>query len=440
MLKFGTSGIRGIFNNNFSTYYTNKLCFSLSLNLNGRICLGYDTRNTSLLLSKNINSGLQYYGKDIIDLGCIPTPVLAYYIKKFRYDWGLAITASHNPPEFIGIKIFDSNGSEIDAEYEKKIEVSLNKYIDKNKSKRTKKTNDYKYRNMYIREIIKFVPKTKKKLKILVDNGNGTTINYTPTVLSKLGHNVVTINSHPTIESIGRVLEPNLITLKELSYFVKSNNFDLCIAHDGDGDRIALIDNKGKIIEEQLLSSLVIKILCSNEKSGSIIISTNTSQSVARFIDGLGLKTIFGKIGKTFLHISDNDGLMSIEPSKITYNKWGNWEDGIFIAAIITQYLSYYNVKLSRITSELPFNYYYQKNIRIQNISKSLFKENILKKYSGYKIDYSDGFKVFYDKESYLLFRISGTEPKIRAYVDSYNETISNKLLKDAIKFIRNLN
>jgi len=278
MIKFGTSGIRGIFNKNFSTYYTNKLCFSLSLNLKGRMCLGYDTRNTSLLLSKNINSGLQYYGKDIIDLGCIPTPTLAYYVKKLRYDWGLAITASHNPPDFIGIKIFDNKGSEICEELEKKIELSLEKYSDKKKSKKTKKTNDYKYRNMYMTDINEFVPKTKKKLKILVDCGNGTTINYTPILLSKLGHNVVTINSHPTIESIGRVLEPNLITLKELSYFVKKNDYDLCIAHDGDGDRIALIDNKGNIIEEQLLSSLIIKILCSSEKVGSIIISTNTSK------------------------------------------------------------------------------------------------------------------------------------------------------------------
>ena len=262
MLRFGTSGIRGIFNEDFDLKAGHNLCYALSRSFSGEVGLGYDTRVSSKVLADSIMSGLSYYGVDVTSFGLLPTPVMAFAVRELGYKAGLMLTASHNPPEYTGIKVFDEYGAEIGVGVENNIErytVSIKKRVSTVRLGKIGQNNGIRLE--YIKRIISKLSKTKKRLRILIDCGNGATTEYTPKILNELGHQVITVNSHHSSSSLGRILEPKVGTLKETSRLVKLTQSDLGIAHDGDGDRAVLIDEKGRVLQDQVFSSFVLRVL-----------------------------------------------------------------------------------------------------------------------------------------------------------------------------------
>ena len=122
-MKFGTSGIRGVFEEEINSYDIIKLAESvIGNNMGERFFVGFDSRRTSMLFANVLVSSLSYYGKTVVNGGCLPTPVIAYATKKGKHDIGFSITASHNPPQYVGIKVFDSNGIALNGETERILE------------------------------------------------------------------------------------------------------------------------------------------------------------------------------------------------------------------------------------------------------------------------------------------------------------------------------
>ncbi len=241
-MLFGTSGIRGLYNSSI----TEELAIRTgNLFASKPVLIARDTRTTGESLAKSVISGVLSRGKDAIYLGIVPTPTLALATKKLKCN-GIMLTASHNPPEYNGLKLF-SNGREISREEEKLIEQEFEKnkltLAEWNKLGTLKQyTNALEDHKLLIKKLIDTSLIKKTKPKVVVDpNGAGVVI--TAKLLTELGCEVLTIND--SLEGLTRNSEPNKENLSQLAQKVKETHSDLGIGQDGDADRAVVVDETG---------------------------------------------------------------------------------------------------------------------------------------------------------------------------------------------------
>ena len=441
-VKFGTAGIRGVYGQEVSIRETISVCFAVNRLLGeGRFGLGYDSRRTSVVLANVASSAMNWYGSDVEDYGLIPTPVLAFNIKNSKLHAGFSITASHNPPEYAGVKVFGTDGIEFSLEAEHRLEQLLQEsevYTKKDEelgsfgSTFENEEAIFSYKETALK---RFTP-GKKSFKILVDCANGTAGGVTPSILSDLGHHVVTVNSHPSESFPGRMPEPMPETLGEVALLSKSIGADFTIAHDGDADRLVMIDDLGRIVPDYALSTLVLKIVAEKMKKGNVIVSVNSSSALEKTAKELGCTVQRSRLGKTFEELYKKHGIYASEPSKIVDPRWGYWEDGIYASILISQYLSENNLSLSKAVEWIPVYYNYQRNLQIPAIlDHSCARSKMTQRFAGRveKFDELDGVKLYLKNGSWLMMRSSGTERKVRVYAESSNDVEARALLEDAV-------
>lgn len=370
-VKFGTAGIRGIYGQEVSIREALAVCYAVHELLGqGKFGLGYDSRKTSFVLAGVACSAMNWYGSDVDDYGMIPTPVLAFNIKSNKLHAGFSVTASHNPPEYAGVKVYGTEGIEFSLEAEQKLEELMQKssHYTKREEEVTQFGSTFENEEAvysYSEAIMKTVSETKNRLSILVDCANGTAGAVTPYILSNLGHRVVTINAHPSSSFPGRLSEPMPETLREVADFSKRIGVDFTIAHDGDADRLVMIDEKGGIVPDYALSCLLFKIIIEKAKRGTVIMSLNSSNALETIALEHGCKVQRSRLGKTFEELYKRRGVYASEPSKTVDPRWGYWEDGIYAGVLVTQYLSQLGKTLGQVISSIPKYYNLQKNLLI---------------------------------------------------------------------------
>ena len=435
-MKFGTSGIRGVFNEEINSRDIIKLGESvIGNNMGERFFVGFDSRRTSMLFANVLVSSLSYFGKTVVNGGCLPTPVIAYSIKKGKYDIGFSITASHNPPQYVGIKVFDSNGMALPEEMESMLE-NYNEQSNSHATRFGKISCNRNYENLYKHEITKMFSGTKRKFKILVDCSNGVTNNFTPVILSELGHSVTSLNSHRSHLFPGHDPEPIQENLASTVSLMKETDFDFGFVHDGDGDRLVIITKDG-IVPDYVFSYLIMSTIL-EERKGDVVISINSSNALEELAVKNSCESIRTRLGKTFILLNKKSGVFATEPSKVIDPVWGLWEDGIYAAVKLVQFMSKNDISMTEMIGRCPKRYYNQKNITGVSLDIEKVKSEFIKRFqdqiSG--IQEIDGLRFILDKESWVLFRSSGTERKTRIYVESSDQTRSNQLMNEAEKIL----
>ncbi|HWY35688.1 MAG TPA: phosphoglucosamine mutase, partial [Nitrosopumilaceae archaeon] len=270
---FGTNGIRGVFGENFTLGFASEITLSLAnFFKKGPILIGYDGRDSSIIISKIICSSLNSAGLDCAIAGLVPTPCLQFATKKLGYNGGIMITASHNPPQYNGIKPTAKDGVEISRKDELKVEAIFFKKKWKINPKNFGKTKrEEKAIRTYLDGIKAQVDTKKiksKKFRIVIDLGNGAQAITAPRLCHDLGCEVITINEEINGSFPGRGSEPTPENLQDLSNKVVKTKADLGIAFDGDGDRSIFCDNNGRILTGDRSALLLSKfILNKNPKS-----------------------------------------------------------------------------------------------------------------------------------------------------------------------------
>ena len=435
-MKFGTSGIRGVFGEEINSRDIIKLGESvIGNNMGERFFVGFDSRRTSMLFANVLVSSLSYFGKTVVNGGCLPTPVIAYSIKKGKYDVGFSITASHNPPQYVGIKVFDSNGMALPEEMESMLE-NYNEQSNSHAVRFGKISCNRNYENLYKHEITKMFSGTKRKFRILVDCSNGVTNNFTPVILSELGHSVTSLNSHRSHLFPGHDPEPIQENLASTVSLMKETDFDFGFVHDGDGDRLVIITKDG-IVPDYVFSYLIMSTIL-EERKGDIVISINSSNVLEELAIKNSCESIRARLGKTFILLNKKSGVFATEPSKVIDPVWGLWEDGIYAAVKLVQFMSKNDISMTEMIGRCPKRYYNQKNITGVSLDIKKVKSEFIKRFqdqiSG--IQEIDGLRFILDKESWVLFRSSGTERKTRIYVESSDQTRSNQLMNEAEKIL----
>lgn len=445
---FGTNGVRGIFGQDLSLEFLIKVSRSLgSFFEKGPLLVGFDGRISSPVISKIVSAVLNSSGKDTSIAGLLPTPCLQYATKHFRYPGGIMITASHNPPEYNGIKAIANDGVEISRDEESKIELNFNSGEIQPVSKIGQESYDDRVIPSYVDSAIQVVKSEKiysKGFKIVMDIGNGTQALVAPIIAQKLGCKVLTVNGNIDGNFPGRGSEPTLTNLGTLTSLVRSTNADFGVAYDGDGDRSIFCDEHGQIIWGDKLGASLISYLLKNGYEGTdIVCPVNTTMMVSLVAQNEGSKVIHTKVGSVevsremikrnaVLGLEENGGFMNARLNCV--------RDGALTTLLVLEMLSSNSGKrqLSREIMDLPNIFQYKAKFHCDSLEVAdRVVESCASHGSILRVENLDGVKIWIDEETWVMVRASGTEPLIRMYAESTDKDLLNSKVREYTNVIK---
>ena len=436
---FGTDGIRSLSNdeifNNLSLNTLSKAILKNNKNL--KIVIGRDTRESSKEIESNFINALKNNGAKIFKVGLLSTPAISYLIKKLNCNLGIAVSASHNPYQFNGIKFFNKNGEKLSDSDESKIEkyffkLTKKKNNDKNNGKIQIINNPFSiYKKKFTRILIK--NNFSSKLKIVIDCANGSSYKVVKYIFSKININLIYIKDKPNGRNInykcGSLYPQSLI--KE----VKKKSADFGISFDGDGDRLICCDEKGKIIDGDKILACLAQYIFNKSRSGvnGIVGTLMSNRGLEKFVNDIGLNFYRSNVGDKFVYelMKKKDCFLGGEQSgHIILKKFGPSGDGILIALYLIKIISEYNKKTSEIFDLYNSYFQIQKNIKLKDSKYQKNKKinNLLRFYNNKIID-----------NVRVLIRLSGTEPVIRLLVEGKKYSKIKLLAKKLDKKIKSI-
>jgi phosphomannomutase len=425
---FGTAGVRGVFNEG----QTPEQVYSLALTSafafgRGKYGVGWDGRHSSSLLSRVVTSAISAAGSETLLFGLVPTPVTAFGARNNGCKLGFSVTASHNPPEYSGVKVFGSAGMELSKEDETRIERVMTVGARMESSTFGRVLEEYAL-DVYLEFMRDRFTPVDEGLRVAVDCSNGPGALVTPGMLVSEGHRVTALNAQISSRFPSRLPEPTSRNLAETAAMVGALGVDVGFAHDGDADRLVMMNSSGRVLPDSMVAILAMKAIAKGK--GVVILSENSSNAVEEEAIALGLKVIRSRIGKTFGDIDKEGAVFASEPSKVVDPSWGMWEDGMYAAVLICDILARNRELLSLLHDE-PKWHFRQVNLPIAvDFEKLIDKsEEELSSFKVSEVRQLDGLKIVFKDKSWIMFRKSGTEPKTRIYCESLDPLKLEELL-----------
>lgn len=438
MPVFGTAGVRGVFNSTQTPEQVYRIVETSAFVFGkGSYGIGWDGRKSSTVLARTVAAAVAGVGSDAIQFGITPTPVVAYGAREQSCELGFSVTASHNPPEFSGVKVFNKRGMELSREEEGRIERGM--IVESAKS--SAMAGLIKSRDVltsYVKALSSRFSKSEVPLRLVVDCATGPAALVTPRVLASMGNKVTPINTQISWRFSARHPEPTPDSVKETADFIGGGGIDLGLAHDGDGDRLLLINSAGKVLPDYMTSVLALEAI--GKSSGAVVISENSSFAVEETATRMGLRVIRARIGKTFAEIDKEGAVLATEPTKVVDPSWGMWEDGIYGAALIVDAIAKRPELRKMVDAPLEW-VYKQVNLPV-SIDLGKVNNQIDEYFAKYRIAERrsvDGLRVIFKDKSWVMFRPSGTEPKTRIYCEARDELRLAELVETARVMVERL-
>jgi phosphomannomutase/phosphoglucomutase len=405
------------------------------------VAIGMDTRTSSPMFFNAISSGLVSTGCNVTCLGVVPTPVVQFAVRHLKLEGGLMVTASHNPPEFNGMKFFAPDGTELSRTQEERFEQLC--LLDKQKIAEWNQIGNYhsdnQIQSIYRESITSSMKLGNRNIHAIVDCANGAAIGYTPEILTNAGCRAHTLNAQPDGRFPGRMPEPLRENVGALMSAVKCQGADIGIAHDGDADRATFVDEKGNYITgDQSLAILAIDAL-ERKGKGTIVVPINTSKVVQDVTESHGGEIEYTPIGSPFIarRMMDNRAVFGGEGNGgAIFPEHQFCRDGMMAAARMVEIASR-DVPLSQVIAKLPIYHLKNEKLKIQPELKDRILEMVKKEAEG-KIVELDGIKAI-GEDCWTLVRASGTEPIIRITAEALTEGQCNKLLSDRVKSVKDI-
>ena len=440
---FGTFGVRRLANTELTPEFASKIAASYGTLVKGKVAVGGDTRTSTEMIKHAVISGLLSSGCDVVDLGFLPTPALQFAVRNY-YDGGVMITASHNPPQYNGIKLVDPDGIGTPDDMEIKIEelffednadrVSWNEIgeVEKNES----------LLEEYIENVINRVDSDAikdAKLKVIVDCGSGAACFTTPYLLRKLGCDVITMNCQPDGFFPGRDPEPTEPNLKELIEVVKATGADIGVAHDGDADRTICIDEKGNFVFGDKSFALVEKYMLKENNGGLIVTTVATSSAIYDIASEHNGEVIATKVGDLIVarELKDKNGLFGGEENGgLIFPDFVYGRDAALSTAKIIEIIAKSGKPLSKLIEELPVYYSEKMKIKCPDELKQEVMQKIAEETKEFEVDTTDGVKII-KEEGWVIIRPSGTEPIFRCFAEAKTKEEAKEMAEWGISLVK---
>ena len=443
---FGTNGIRGVFDEDFTLEFVHDMTLAIATYFqDGPILVGYDGRDSSPVIAKVVCSALNSAGLDCNNAGLVPTPCLEYAVKKLGYAGGIMITASHNPPQYNGIKPAAKDGVEISRDDELVIEdIYIKKKWKKNPAIWGKTGIENNANQTYLDGIVSQVNSTNiksKKFKVVLDLGNGAQAVSAPILCKNLECETILVNENIDGNFPGRGSEPTPQNLSLLSETVKKTKSDLGIAFDGDGDRSIFCDNNGDILTGDKSALVLARHILKNNPNSLVVTCLNSGSSIEVVANQFNSKVIRTKVGSVEVSrkMVPTNALIGFEENGgFMFGKHNQVRDGSMTLALMLDLLAYSGKKLSEEISDLPPSF--TTKDKIQCSSENAAKLILKLKQDYPNSDTTDGIKIHMDEQNWVMIRPSGTEPIIRIYAESESkqklEHLMSEFTKKAKSFI----
>jgi phosphoglucosamine mutase len=377
------------------------------------------------MLEDALASGLLAGGVDVSLAGVMPTPVLAYLTRALKADVGFMLTASHNPPQYNGIKIFSGDSLSYTDESQSAVEKIIaedNFAVADWRGIGEASTVDVS--GFYV-EMVRKAVALRKRWRVVVDPGCGATFDIGPAVLKAIGCKVTALNAQPDGFFPARSSEPTVESLKDLGQVVKQVGADVGIAFDGDGDRVAFIDEEGSFVDfDRSLAAYAAYVLKKNAH-GTVVTNVEASMCVEKMAETHGGTVVRTKVGDVYVSeaIKRSNAVFGGEPCGAwVHPQFHYCPDGPLSAVLLLKALEEEDKSLREFVAEVPKYVTLRENVTCKNDLKhkvvASIEKTVTSAFPEYR-DFStvDGFRVAL-KDGWLLVRASGTEPLIRLTVE----------------------
>lgn len=440
---FGTNGVRGVTGIDMTPKLALEIAeaFGTMLGPGKTIGIGRDTRTSGPALAAAVRAGLLSCGCNVIDFDIVPTPCLQYLVLDHHLDGGVMITASHNPPEYNGIKIIEADGTEMGDERTIQLEQTMihQQFIFAPWNKLGTAATEPDARELYISAIVAQFPKDcGRGLTVVVDPGNGPAAATTPEILRRLGATVHVINEPFDGTFPGRMPEPTAEGLAPLSKKVVETGAAFGVAHDGDADRAIFVDEHGTFMDGNITLGLVASYFCRRHPGGIVVTPVSTSGVVEAVAESHGCTTTYTVVGSIYAARTMRNLMEEGKPviiggegnGGIIYPAHQFCRDGGMSAATMLSLIAERKMPLSSLIAELPVFTMYQekrKTGRAAEITahmKDFFKDC--------PVDDRDGIRITRGG-AWALIRPSGTEPLVRVYTESKDPAEAKQLMDEIL-------
>ena len=437
---FGTDGIRGIAGESLTADLSFKVGKALGKLLtekkdHPKVVIGRDTRISCDMIEHALTAGLTSTGVNVMTVGTIPTPAIAYLTKTIETDSGIMISASHNPYQDNGIKIFGPDGFKLTDEQELEIESLIdNSEQIKNASfeKIGKVYGGNELTQKYIQHIKQSISGDLSEIKIALDCANGATTGVAPFIFGDLEADIETIGC----QSNGVNINDNVGSTKieTISEFVKENNVDVGFAFDGDGDRVLAVDASGNIVDGDKIMFILAKHLKEQgELKDNMVVSTVMSNiGFYKAIEENGLQSVKTAVGDRYVveEMRKNDYSLGGEQSgHIVLMNYATTGDGILTAVKLANIIKTSGKSLEELASEVSI--YPQKLVNIKVVDKKTAMEDSEILAECEKVEKE------LEGNGRSLLRASGTENLIRVMVEASSDELTDKYCEQVAKIVR---
>jgi len=438
MKLFGTDGVRGKAGEVLTPFLAMKLAMAMGTyfrkcSTTNKILVGKDTRKSGYMIENAIVAGLTAVGYNVIQIGPMPTPAVAFLTEDMRCDAGIMISASHNPFYDNGIKLFNYRGDKLDVDIEEEIEkIYFSEEFQTRVEKeigRSRRIDDVVGR--YIVHIKDSFPKNKNlyNCRIVIDTANGASYKVAKTVFEELGADVITLSNEPNgyniNENCGAMYPQNLANK------VREYRADIGFAFDGDADRVVVVDERGEIVDgDKLIGALALHLKKQNRlKNDGVSVTIMSNSALEDFLAQNGIKTYRSKVGDKFVLevMKEKDLNFGGEQSgHIIFGDFAKTGDGLVSALQAIAYL----IESKKPASEAfnLFELYPQVQTNINVSHKTPLDE----------IDGANDILTKIKDEGYNhIVRYSGTENKLRLLVEGENKQKAQNLLDELVNFFK---
>lgn len=441
---FGTDGVRGIAN----VELTNELAYKLGRvgafvltrenhHNKSRLMIGKDPRVSGDMLESSLIAGILSAGCDVIKVGVVPTPAIAYLVRHLKLDAGVMISASHNPAEYNGIKFFNSEGfklsDEIEAEIERYILNDLDIEIEPSGLKIGRKTEVYKANDLYAEFIASTIDTDLEGLRIAIDCANGSSSEVAVTTLRSLGAKVDAYHHIPDGININDNCGSTHTEI--IAEIVREGGYDAGLAFDGDADRCLAVDEHGALVDgDKIMTICAIELQKADMLKDNTVVSTVMSNiGLEEALQKSGMKALRTKVGDRYVleAMREHDYVLGGEQSgHIIFLNHNTTGDGLLTAVKLLSAMKKSGKSMSELASVMQVYPQVLKNARIKNEFKQTYMSDEV--ISGRIAEVEAAFS----GRGRVLIRPSGTEPLVRVMIEGDDQSLLEAYANELVALI----
>lgn len=421
---FGTNGVRGVFGRDFTLALAADLALAVAKYLGrGPILVGHDGRRSSHVITRAVCSALNYSGLDCGNAGLVPTPCLEYCVPNLGYAGGMMVTASHNPPEYNGIKPVAPDGVEVSREDE----GVITRYYRNGDRIRTARwgltATESRAVEAYVSGVLSKVDAraiSRRNYTVVLDMGNGAQAVAAPVLCRRLNCRVIPVNHEVDGGFPGRGSEPTPDNLGDMSGAVKAHKADVGVAFDGDGDRSMMCDENGTVLTGDKSALMLVRYLLEKSPDSTVVTCLNSGDAIEGLASRYRSRVLRTKVGsvevsrrmvrtKALAGFEENGGFM--------YGRHNQVRDGLMALALALAALNDSGDTVSEIASTLPASHTAKAKVQCTPSRASALIREMRRLYPD--SDVTDGIKIRLGPSEWVMIRPSGTEPVVRVYAEA---------------------